>query len=113
MQVKAAVQVAMHKDIDFQRKKSKGMWVKQLFSLTVDDLTQKTYCIITKKLREGFKVFCRAFSNTQNIQYRRLDQFMLEQRKNENIGKFTSQNYANFCEKCVRVRDSVILMLNS
>jgi hypothetical protein len=25
MQVKAAVQVAMHKDIDFQRKKSKGM----------------------------------------------------------------------------------------
>jgi hypothetical protein len=36
---------------------------------------------------------------------------MSEQRKNDNVGTFISQNYTNFCEKHVRIRDSVILML--
>jgi hypothetical protein len=62
-QMKTTIQVAVYKDIDFSRKKNKGMCVNQPFSLTVDDVKQKTYCIIAKTIREGFMVFCRAFSN--------------------------------------------------
>ncbi len=49
MQVKAVIQVAVCKDIDFPRKKNKGMCVNQFFSLTVNEVTQKPYFIIDKK----------------------------------------------------------------
>jgi hypothetical protein len=49
MQVKTPIQAAACEDIDFPRKKNKGMCVNQLFSLAVNDVLQKTYCIIDKK----------------------------------------------------------------
>ncbi len=48
MQVKAAIQVAVLKDIDFPRKKNESMCVNERFSLTVDGVAQKTYYIIAK-----------------------------------------------------------------
>jgi hypothetical protein len=39
------------------------------------------------------------------------DRLVIGQRKNENFEKFISQNYTNFCEEHVRIRDSVTLML--
>jgi NAD(P)H-nitrite reductase large subunit len=68
MQVKAAVQVAVCKDIDFRRKKKKRHERQSTFyslSLWMSHVTQKTYCIIDKKkIREGFMVFYRTFLNT-------------------------------------------------
>jgi hypothetical protein len=63
MQVEAAIQVTVRKDINFPRKKNTGMYVNKLFSLTVGAVTQKPYYIIAKKIREEFMVFCPAFSN--------------------------------------------------
>ncbi len=58
---KAAIEVAMYKNIELPRKKNTGMYVNKLFSLTVGAVTQKSYYIIAKKITEEFMVFFQPF----------------------------------------------------
>ncbi len=49
----------------FTKKEQKYVRQPTFLSLCMNDSCDaKTYCIIVKKVREGFMIFCRAFSNT-------------------------------------------------
>ena len=75
MQAKVAIQVCCVQAHRLSAK-TEQKYVRQstFLSLYVDDEGDaKTYWLIAKKIREGFRVFCRAFSNTESIQCRLLD----------------------------------------
>ncbi len=61
MQVEAAIQVTVRKDINFPRKKNTGMYVNKLFSLTAGAVTQKPYYIIAKKNEKNSWCFVQPF----------------------------------------------------